>query len=160
VGKMDKKFSLVLLIAILLIIVGGYLIFTNQPHGDISGDGDKIPLKTHDFKIFKLDVPEGSKFKVKNEADAMKYYQNDGKYSSNLSGIIISKGITDSLIGDNSVSISNSTTEQIYSYNLKNETMYKFVSNQNKADVILIGNDLNLLKEVSDTIKIKDIGSL
>jgi hypothetical protein len=90
----------------------------------------------------------------------MKYYQNDGKYSSNLSGIIISKGITDSLIGDNSVSISNSTTEQIYSYNLKNETMYKFVSNQNKADVILIGNDLNLLKEVSDTIKIKDIGSL
>jgi hypothetical protein len=90
----------------------------------------------------------------------MKYYQNDGKYSANLSGIIINKGLTDSLIGDNALSISNSSDEQIYSYQFKNETAYKFVSNHDGVDVILIGNDLNLLKEVSDTIKIKDAGSI
>ena len=30
----------------------------------------------------------------------------------------------------------------------------------NDVDVILIGNDLNLLKEISQTIKIKDVGNL
>ena len=157
---MDKKLFLVVAIAILLIIVGGYLVFTNQPHGDVSGDNLKIPLKTQDFKLFKLDTPEGSNFTIKNEADAMKYYQNNGKYSGNLSGIIINRGLTDSLIGINSLSISNSTTEQIYSYQLKNETLYKFVSNQGDVDIILIGNDLNLLKEVSDTIEIEDVSNL
>ena len=157
---MDKKLSLVVAFAILLIVFGGYLVFTNQPHGDVSGDDLKIPLKTQDFKLFKLDAPEGSNFTIKNEADAMKYYQNNGKYSGNLSGIIINRGLTDSLIGINSLSISNSTTEQIYSYQLKNETLYKFVSNQGDVDIILIGNDLNLLKEVSDTIEIEDVSNL
>lgn len=158
---MDKKFSiLIAAIAIILIVVGGYLIITNQYHGDVSGDDLKIPLKSHDFKLFKADVPEGSDFKVKNEADGMKYYQNSGKYSSNISGIIISKGLTDSLIGDNALSISNSTDAQIYSYQFKNDTSYKLVSNQGDVDVILIGNDLNLLKEVSDSIKIKDADNL
>ena len=152
-----KRSSLILIIiAVVLIIVGGYLIFTNQSYGDVSGDDLKIPLKTKNFKNFNLDIPEGSKFTVKNDADSMKYYQNEGEYSSNISGIIINKGLTDSLIGDNAFSISNSTNEQIYSYQFKNETVYKFVSNHDDVDVILIGNDLNLLKEVSDTIKIKD----
>ena len=158
---MDRKFSiLIAAIAILLIVVGAYLIITNQPHGDVSGDDLKIPLKTKNFKLFKADVPEGSNFKIKNEADGIKYYHNSGKYSSNISGIIINKGLTDSLIGDNSVSISNSTEEQIYSYQFKNETAYKLVSNQGDVDVILTGNDLNLLKEISDSIKIKDADNL
>jgi hypothetical protein len=157
---MDRKLSIVLAIAVLLIIVGGYLVFTNQPHGDVSGDNLKIPLKTQDLELLEISLPEGSKFKVKNEADGMKYYQNKGKYSDKFSGFTVSRGMTDSLIGTNCQSISNSTTEQIYSYQFKNETMYKFVSNQGDVDVILMGNDLNLLKEVSDTIKIKEASAL
>lgn len=157
---MNKKLSIVLAVAILFIIVGGYLIFTNQPHGDVSGDSLKIPLKTQDFKLFEIGIPEGSNFSVKNEASGMKYYQNNGKYSSDLSGIIISKNLTDSLIGEGSRSISNSSLENIYVSEFKNETVYRYVSNQGDADIILIGNDLNLLKEVSDTIKIKDLNNL
>ncbi len=157
---MNKKLSIVLAVAILFIIVGGYLIFTNQPHGDVSGDSLKIPLKTHDFKLFEIGIPEGSNFSVKNEANGMKYYQNNGKYSSDLSGIIISKNLTDSLIGEGSRPISNSSLENIYVSEFKNETVYRYVSNQGDADIILIGNDLNLLKEVSDTIKIKDLNNL
>lgn len=157
---MNKKLSIVLVVAILFIIVGGYLIFTNQPHGDVSGDSLKIPLKTQDFKLFEIGIPEGSNFSVKNEASGMKYYQNNGKYSSDLSGIIISKNLTDSLIGEGSRPISNSSLENIYVSEFKNETVYRYVSNQGDADIILIGNDLNLLKEVSDTIKIKDLNNL
>ena len=157
---MNKKLSIVLAVAILFIIVGGYLIFTNQPHGDASGDSLKIPLKTQDFKLFEIGIPEGSNFSVKNEANGMKYYQNNGKYSSDLSGIIISKNLTDSLIGEGSRPISNSSLENIYVSEFKNETVYRYVSNQGDADIILIGNDLNLLKEVSDTIKIKDLNNL
>ncbi len=157
---MDKKVLVILAIAILLIVVGGYFIITNQPHDDVSGDSFKIPLKTQDFKLFEMDVPEGSNFSVKNEADGMKFYQNNGSYSGNLSGFIINKNLTDSLIGDGSQPISNSSSENIYVSEFKNETVYRYVSNQGEVDFILIGNDLNLLKEVSDTIKIKDLNNL
>ena len=159
---MDKKLSnAILVIAFLFIIIGGYLILTNPINtGDVSGESLKLPLKTQDFGLFEADVPKGSNFTVKNEASGMKYYENTGKYADNVSGIIINKGLTESLIGSNSVSLSNTTTEQIYSSPLKNETIYKLVSNKGDADFIVIGNDINLLKEVSDTIAIKDLSNL
>ena len=68
--------------------------------------------------------------------------------------------MTETLIGNNSVSVANTTTEQIYSAQFKNETIYKLVSNKDDVDFIIIGNDMNLLKEVSDTIEIKDLSNL
>ena len=143
---MDKKVSLIVIIAVILIAVGGYLIFTNPFNGDSSAGTSEIPLKTQDFGIF--------------EADGMKFYQNKGNASDSFSGIIVSKGLTESLIGDASVSISNSSSQQIYASELKNETIFKCVSNQGDVDIILIGNDLILLKEASESIKIKDVGNL
>ena len=117
-------------------------------------------MKAQDFDLFKADVPKGSNFALKNEASGMKFYQNTGKYATNISGIIISKGLTETLIGNNSVSVANTTAEQIYSAQFKNETIYKLVSNKDDVDFIIIGNDMNLLKEVSDTIEIKDLSTL
>lgn len=156
---MDKKFSLIIIIAVILIAVGGYLIFTSSS-GSVVEDSSAAPLKTQDFELFEIDTPEGSDFKIRNEMDGMKFYQNDGNHSGNFSGIIINKGLTEFLIGDNSFNLRNSTSEQIYSSQFKNETVYKYVSNHDDVDVILIGNDLNLLKEVSGTIKIKDVSGL
>ena len=68
---MNKKLSLIVIaIAVILIIVGGYLVFTNQS-GEISSESSDIPLKTHDFKLFKIDTPQDSNFTVKNEAGAL-----------------------------------------------------------------------------------------
>lgn len=156
---MDKKSLIVVAIAVILIVVGGYLIFTNQSGGQ-SVESSDMALKTHDFELFSMDTPDGSNFTVKNEADGMKYYVNSGKYSENISSIIINKGLTDSLIGDNSISISNSTSGNVYSSQFKNETIYKLVSSHGDVDVILMGNDLNLLKELSNTIEIKDASGL
>ena len=158
---MNKKSSIIVLaIAVLLIIVGGYLIISNSSGGNASGEAEMISFKTHDFKLFEMDIPDGSKFKVKNEADGMKYYQNKGNYSDEFSSIIISKNLTDSLIGDNVVSVLNTSGEKIYSFELKNKTNYKLVSTHDDVDIILLGEDLNLLKEVSDTIKVKDVSGL
>lgn len=156
-----KRSNVIIVIAFIFIIVGGYLILTNPINNeDVSGESLKIPLKTQDFGLFEVDVPKGSNFTVKNEASGMKYYENTGEYASNVSGIIINKDLTDTLIGDKAVSISNTTAGQIYSSQFKNETVYKFVSKHDDVDFIVIGNDLNLLKEVSDTIKIKDLSGL
>lgn len=158
---MNKKSSIIVLaIAVLLIIVGGYFIISNSSGGDASGEAEMISFKTHDFKLFEMDIPDGSKFKVKNEADGMKYYQNKGNYSDEFSSIIINKNLTDSLIGDNVVSVLNTSGEKIYSFELKNKTNYKLVSTHDDVDIILLGEDLNLLKEVSDTIKVKDVSGL
>ena len=156
---MDKKLIFIILIAVILIAIGGYFIFTGSSGGAAENSLD-IPLKTRDFKLFEIGTPNGSDFKIKNEADGMKFYQNNGSYSANFSGIIINKGLTESLIGDISFNLANSSSEQIYSSQFKNETIYKYVSHQGDVDVILIGNDLNLLKEVSGTIKVKDAGAL
>ena len=156
-----KLSNVIIVIAFIFIIVGGYLILTNPINNeDVSGDLQKIPLKTQDFGLFEIDIPKGSNFTVKNEASGMKFYQNNGKYANNISGIIINKNLTESLIGDNSVSVSNTTTEQIYSSEFQNGTIYKMVSKQGDVDFIVTGNDLNLLKEVSDTIKVKDSDAL
>lgn len=154
---MDKKLYIIVLIAVVLIVLGGYLIFTNSGEANVES---LDALKTQDFNLFEIDLPEGSNFTLKNEADGMKYYSNEGNNSDNVSSIIISKGLTESLIGDNSLSISNSSTQQIYTSVFKNQTVYKLVSLKDDADFILTGNDLNLLKEVSDTIKIKDLSNL
>ena len=158
---MNNKFAMILIaIAVILIVAGGYLIFTNQSGADVTESSSDIPLKAQNFKLFEINTPEGSNFTIKNEANGMKFYQNNGSYSENLSGIIINKGLTESLVGDNSLSISNSSSQKIYSSNFKNGTVYKYVSSQGDVDVILMGNDLNLLKEVSQTIKIKDVSNL
>jgi hypothetical protein len=158
---MDRKLSLIVIaVAVALIVAGGYLIISNPSNVDVSGDSLKIPLKTQDFKIFEINAPEGSNLTVKNEASGMKYYQNVGNYSDKLSGIIINKGLTEFLIGDNSELISNSSSEHIYSFDLKNKTSYKCVSSHDGVDVIVMGDDLNLLKEVSNTVKIKDADAL
>jgi hypothetical protein len=156
---MNKKLSLVVIIAIILIVLGGYLIITN-PFSSNVVDESSISLKTQDFGAFSIKVPEGSNFTVKNDADGIKSYENNGSYEDNFSRIIINKNLTDSLIGDNSESILNTTEEQVYSSVFKNETVYKYVSLHGDVDVILIGDDLNLLKEISDTIEIKDVNDL
>ena len=156
---MNKKLSVVILIAAILIIAGGYLIVTN-PSGETLNNESSLKLKTYDFGVFSMDIPEGSNFTIQNEAGGMKSYQNNGSFADNFSRIIINKNLTESLIGDNSQSISNSTNYQIYSSVFKNQTVYKYVSIHGDVDVILIGDDLNLLKEIADTIEIKDVKSL
>lgn len=157
---MDKKLLLIIVIAVILIAAGGYLILINPSNGGTEVDSPEIPLKKQDFKLFEIEVPEGSNFTIKNEADGMKFYKNNGNFSAEFSGIIVSKGQTESLIGDASVSISNSSSQQIYASELKNETIFKCVSNHGDVDIVLIGNDLILLKKVSESIKIKDVGNL
>ena len=98
---MNKNVSIIIVaIAIILIIVGGYLIITNQSNGDVNEDSSQIPLKKQDFKLFEMNVPQDSNFTIKNDNDGMRFYQNGGKYSGNFSGIIVSKNLTDDLIGD------------------------------------------------------------
>ena len=165
---MDKKFSIIaIVIAVILIVVGGYLILTNPYQSQPVEDSSDISLKTQNFnnknfKLFEMNVPEGSNFTVENEVDGMKYYQNKGNYSKEFTGLIITKNMTDSMLGDNSEVLLNTSTEQIYSLSVKNqtETLYKIVSQKDGADFMLFGNDLNLLKELSNTIEVKDTKNL
>lgn len=160
---MDKKFSVIaIVIAVILIVVGGYLILTNPYQSQPVEDSSDISLKAQNFKLFEMNVPEGSNFTVENEVDGMKYYQNKGNYSKEFTGLIITKNMTDSLLGDNSEVLLNTSTEQIYSLSVKNqtETLYKIVSQKDGADFMLFGNDLNLLKELSNTIEVKDTKNL
>ena len=147
----NKLVIIICAIAILLIICGGYFILTSNQ----TIKYENVTLNTNDFEFFDMDTPEGSNFTIKNKANNMIYYQNNGSYTDEFSGIIINKGLSDDLIGENNEIILNNTNEQIYSSVLKNKTIYKIVTNYGDVDVILIGDNLNLLKEVSNTTQIK-----
>ena len=147
----NKLVIIICAIAILLIICGGYFILTSNQ----TIKYENVTLNTNDFEFFDMDTPEGSNFTIKNKANNMIYYQNNGSYADEFSGIIINKGLSDDLIGENNEIILNNTNEQIYSSVLKNKTIYKIVTNYGDVDVILIGDNLNLLKEVSNTTQIK-----
>ena len=85
----------------------------------------------------------------------MIYYQNVGEHSDEISGIIVNKNLTDTLLGDKITPLSNTSTEKIYVSQVKNNTVYKVVTTKNNTDIILIGQDLNLLKELANTTTIK-----
>lgn len=149
---MDKKTLMILIVIMAFIIVGIFFILNSNPPIVT----ENITLKTQNFEYFEIGTPEKSNFTIENTADNMIYYKNNGNYSKDFSGIILNKGLTDELLGENNNVILNGSSEQIYSTSLKNKTIYKIVSVNDNVDIILTGENLNLLKEVSNTIKIKN----
>ena len=55
---MDKKLSVIaIVIAVILIVVGGYLILTNPYQSQPVEDSSDISLKAQNFKLFEMNVP-------------------------------------------------------------------------------------------------------
>lgn len=152
---MENKGTIaVIIIAFALIAAGAYLIHSGtQKTAD--GSGSEFELETYSLKNFEIKAPKGANFTVNNSKDNMIYYQNVGEHSDEISGIIVNKNLTDTLLGDKITPLSNTTTEKVYVTQVKNDTVYKVVTTKNNTDIILMGQDLNLLKELANTTTIK-----
>ena len=132
----NKGTILIIIIAIALIAIGIYLIHSGT-QTTMDGTANEFELETYALKNFDIKAPKGVNFSENNSNDKMIYYQNVGEHSDEISGI------------------SNTSTEKIYVSQVKNNTVYKVVTTKNNTDIILIGQDLNLLKELANTTTIK-----
>lgn len=153
----DKKI-IVLLIVIILILTVGVL----YGMGFFKGE---VPLETHDFGAFKMDVPVGSNFVVSEEGKALNgeylvMYVNKGDYSNNVNGIFIGKKIDKNAVTETSEFIEKQGNMEIYKNVTNGYTIYSVYLTEDNCQLFMYGFDLDTLKKVAGTFKEVDINKL
>lgn len=160
----DKKIIIALIAVVVIFLAGIVAIAPN--YSNQNQTAYTIPLKTHDFGYFEMDVPDGSNFAVRNNkasaTGGMVFWQNNANFSNETDGIMVSVNCTDSLIGQNVRLLSNNNSQKIYVVDESslNGNYYKVVSTINGTDIIVCGNNLDLIQRMLNTTKVKDVSAL
>jgi hypothetical protein len=153
VKKEKRKFNLskndvsTLLIAVIIIFIAGasiYSFFTPN----------SSPLQSKDFESFSMSVPIGSDFVKDSSAgitDGSLIYKNKGSYSNEVSVIDINKFSTS--IPSNFTLKSEDDNYRIYQSNGWDGN-YLVVRNVNKYQFVLMGSNLDTLKDVAISIQV------
>lgn len=159
----DKKIIIALIAVVVIFLAGIVAIAPN--YSNQNQTAYTIPLKTHDFGYFEMDVPDGSDFAVRNNKVAvgqgMVFWQNNANFSNETDGIMVSVNYTDNLIGQNAKLLSENNSQKTYLIGdspLNN--YYKVVKSINGTDIIVCGNNLDLIVKMLNTTKIKDTSAL
>ena len=101
---MNSKTLIIAAIALVLIVLGGIVLFQDSTPKAENVTAYDVPLKSADFKYFEISAPENSNFTIKNKLNetskGMVYWSNSGNFSKEVQGITISKNLTDQLIHD------------------------------------------------------------
>ena len=158
---MNNKTLIIAAIALVLILLGGIYAFQDTtPKENNTTAVAEVPLQNTDFKYFEIKTPENSNFTLKNSLNettkGMVYWKNVGNYSNEVQGICINKNLTNLLVHQNMELISNSSDSRIF----ESGGIYQIVKTINDTDIILTGSDLNLLKEMINSTKIKNTSNL
>lgn len=159
----DKKIIIALIAVVVIFLAGIVAIAPN--YSNQNQTAYTIPLKSHDFGYFEMDVPDGSNFAVRNNKVAvgqgMVFWQNNANFSNETDGIMVSINYTDNLIGQNAKLLSENNSQKTYLIGdspLNN--YYKVVKSINGTDIIVCGNNLELIVKMLNTTKIKDTSAL
>ena len=152
---------LITLIAIALIVLIGVGVYAS---GIFTPD---VPLTTKDFGAFKIDVPEGSDFVVKDSVTTSDdnlfiSYENKGKYSNELTYILVGNNMDDDDDDSEVKLIETDGNMKVYQYIESDATgkcCIAFVDDGN-CQVETIGYDLNTVKRVAKSFKAVDISKL
>ncbi len=158
---MNTKTVIIAAIALVLLLLGGIVAYQGTiPKETNTTAVAKVPLQNADFKYFEIKTPENSNFTIKNSLNettkGMVYWKNTGNYSNEVQGISINKNLTNLLIHQNMELISNTTDGKIF----ESGGIYQIVKTLNDTDIIVTGSDLNLLKEMINSTKIKNTSNL
>jgi len=159
----DSKPIIITIIAIVAIIIIGVGVYAS---GVFTPD---VPLNTQDFGAFKVDVPKGSDFVVKDSVTTdpkkvMVSYENKGKYSDELTIILVANNAS-SIDNDNDDEIELVETDgnmKVYKYKEADGTGVCCFAHVDDGDnqFEAIGYDLNTVKRVAKTFKAGDMNQL
>lgn len=157
---MNSRTLIIAAIALVLIVLGGIILFQDSTPKAENVTAYDVPLKSADFNYFKIDAPENSNFTIKNKLNetskGMVYWANTGNFSKEVQGITISKNLTDQLIHDKMTLLTKANDTRVYESN----GVYQVVKTINDTDIIITGTDLNVINEMIGTVKIKDTSNV
>lgn len=153
---MDRQQLIMTAIAVVIIILAGaVLIYTNAL-------APQPTLQTKDFGAFAISVPEGSNFVLKDKitqipGDLYVGYINKGEWGYQIATISVSESKTVPDIGE---LIEDNGNQKIF-YNQSNSiSMYILYEDKGDCSIMLIGTNLNLLKEMAESFELKDLDML
>ena len=155
---------IIALIAVVVIFLAGIIAIAPN-YSNQNQTAYQIPLKNQDFGYLEMPVPVGSNFTLINNkteiGKGMSYWKNTGNFSNETDGLMVSINQTDSLIGQNVKLISTNNTEKVYVVEESSlDDYFKVVKTINGTDVIVTGNNLQLIREMLNSTKIKDTSKL
>lgn len=140
-------------VAILAVAVAGYAVFI----------GSQPNLQTKDFGGFSISVPEGSDFVLKTNITNIPGklyvgYVNAGKWNTEAYSISISESKT--VPTSTGEQVESSGNQKIFANKTSSGTIYTLYEDKGSCAIMLIGSNLNLLKEMSKTFQLKSLDAL
>lgn len=156
-GK-EKK----IIIGLIIVIVAILAIGTLYGMGVFKGE---VPLETKNFDAFKIDVPVGSDYVITDASTTNKKsitvsYKNNGKYDMEAFGIIVSNNATNKIPSSLGELVEKEDGIEVYKNQTDDLTSYTIYKEDGKAQVMVIGYDLNTVKKMAKSFKEVDINKL
>lgn len=125
----------------------------------IGSMGTGIPLEHSDFGIFEIDIPEGSNFEIYSSFSSAIIYDNNGKYSEEISGLSVHSKYHDPNVASELVEESDNMKVYQLAKGLReksDDNFYEVLYEQDGLYFDLSGENLDLLKQMANTIVVKN----
>lgn len=145
-----KKLIFIVIGVIVILFVGVML---------MGSMGNGVPLVHADFEAFEMDIPEGSTFEIYKSFSDSIIYENNGKYSEDIDGMMVSTNSIDTSVAHKLIDESDDMklyTVDENSFVGKNggTDYYQLLCQKDGLYFELSGKNPDLLKQVSKTIEV------
>lgn len=153
-----KKIIIGLIIVIVAILAIGAL----YGMGVFKGE---VPLETKNYNAFKIDVPVGSDYVITDASTTNKKsltvsYKNNGEYDMEAFGFIVSNNATNKIPSSLGELVEKEDGIEVYKNQTDDLTSYTIYKEDGKAQVMVIGYDLDTVKRMAKSFKEVDINKL
>ena len=147
----DKKIIIGLIIAIIAILAIGGL----YGMGIFKGE---VPLETKDFDAFKLDIPVGSNYLVKDTSSTNKSnlfigYVNKGDYEFDAYGFYVGNNLTRNATSWNGDLYETDGNMEIYKNDSSEGPIYSLYYDSGNGQILIIGSNVDAMKKMAKTLK-------
>lgn len=146
-----KKIIIGLIIVIIAILAVGAL----YGMGVFKGE---VPLETKDFNAFKLDVPVGSNYVLKdssskNKSNLFVGYENKGDYEFDAFGFYVGNNVTKSAASWNGNLYEKDGDIEIYKNDSSGNAIYSLYYDSGDGQIIIIGSNTDTMKKMAKSLK-------
>ena len=155
--KNKNRTIIIALVAVIAVLAVGIVL--------ASGVLNSVELENQEFEGFKMDVPAGSKFVLDesyttNPKNLFVGYLNDGEHQMDAFGFQVGNNLTEDIAGALAEFDHTDGDIKIYKNESDGETFYKAFKKGNDANVVILGDNVDVLKKMAQSFNDKNFKKL
>ncbi len=155
----NSKKIIIALVIIAALLLSGIVLYAT---GVI---GLPIEYETQNFDGFTIDVPKDSKFVLgesytTDKKNIFVSYMNKGEKTFDVFGFMVGTNVTKKIMKFDSEFVEDDGGLTVYKNESDGTTMYKVFKKGTDANIILLGDNLDVLKHMANSFKDKDFKKL